>query len=513
MIAPEDHADDGSERFVVLDKLGAGGMGVVYRVRDQLDGREVALKTLQGTNARDLYRFKREFRSLCDLIHPNLCALHELHTADGDWFFTMELVHGASFIDWVRPSAAPGAPRTRDRIRADTVQVDRLRPALLQLCDAVHALHISGRLHRDLKPSNVLVEASGRVVVLDFGLVTELEPQILDRTHERAAVGTPAYMSPEQAADCPLTPASDWYSVGAMLYEALTGRRPWEGSADEVMRRKQLDLPPRPLELAPSSPPDLDALCMALLAPDPDARPDGHAVLRALDGQPSPATTAIARTSSAGPFVGRTAQLAVLHRAADDARRGGVAVVVRGASGMGKSALASRFLSELEGALALSGRCYERETVPFKTLDTLIDALTGVLLTLPEPELRAVLPRDITALRRMFPVLRRVPLIAEPAAPGSLTSEPQELRMRAWAALRWMLGQLAARRPLVLCVDDLQWGDLDSVAFLGDLISRADRPPVLVLLLYRSEEEEAPVIRELHRRVATAVAEDLRIID
>ena len=105
MGAPVERASLREERFVVKSQLGAGGMGVVYRVFDRVHQRDVALKTLKTQGARDLYRFKREFRSLCDLAHPNLCRLHELHTTGDEWFFTMELVRGVPFIDWVRPSA------------------------------------------------------------------------------------------------------------------------------------------------------------------------------------------------------------------------------------------------------------------------------------------------------------------------------------------------------------------------------------------------------------------------
>src|SRR5262245_47351037 len=98
------------ERFVVRGTLGSGGMGVVYRVFDQNQNREVALKALKTDSACDLFRFKREFRSLCDLAHPNLCSLHELNTTGETWFFTMELVRGVSFIDWVRPSRGSDQP-------------------------------------------------------------------------------------------------------------------------------------------------------------------------------------------------------------------------------------------------------------------------------------------------------------------------------------------------------------------------------------------------------------------
>jgi hypothetical protein len=524
----------------VRGQLGAGGMGVVYRVFDRLHHREIALKTLKTQGARDLYRFKREFRSLCDLAHPNLCHLHELHTTGDEWFFTMELVRGVGFIDWVRPgpttpaladtdpadgtaadadSTSPRgtAPRSRGEIMATPVDLERLEEALYQLCDGVHALHVAGKLHRDLKPSNVLVERStGRVVLLDFGLIADVELAGVDHTHERAAVGTPAYMSPEQAADTPLTPASDWYAIGVMLYEALTGRRPFEGRADEIMRRKQLEVPPPPHELAPDTPGYLDKLCLALLESDPRDRPDGRAVMAALGREPSESTRTVERTAtSSAPFVGRARQLALLDEALLDSRQAGVAVFVHAASGMGKSALVARFLDRIgDRALVLAGRCYEREAVPFKTLDTLIDALTGALLRLEPAQLAAVLPDDIAALARLFPVLRRIPAVAEPVTRRFQPADPVELRRRGFTALRILLGRLTAVRPVVIAVDDLQWGDLDSAGFLVDLMVRSDRPALLVLLVHRSEDRDGPIVSFIQRRAsASTMLPDVRTIE
>src|SRR5262245_12748361 len=160
--------------------IGAGSMGSVYRVLDRLRGNEVAMKTLKAFGPNALYRFKREFRELCDLLHPNLIALHELYSVGEEWMFTMELLEGAvAFREWVRADPA------------------RLRPALIQLADGLTALHAAGKVHRDVKPSNVMVTPDGRVVILDFGLISDLTQA--DATHEGMAIGTPGYMSPEQA--------------------------------------------------------------------------------------------------------------------------------------------------------------------------------------------------------------------------------------------------------------------------------------------------------------------------
>src|SRR5262249_5193284 len=291
----------GAGRFEVRGTLGAGGAGTVYRAYDRQLQREVALKLLRQASGRDLYRFKREFRALAEIVHPNLVTLHELHATEGDWYFTMELVEGVSFIDWIRPPRAGGGPqRSRQDILTTPVEEVRLRGAMIQLVDALLALHKAGKLHRDLKPSNVLVTAQGRLTLLDFGLVAS----VAESNPERLAVGTPVYMSPEQASDQTLTEASDWYSVGAMLYEGLTGRRPFEGESEQVMTRKQTELPVNPMQLSPRVPLDLARLCMQLLAPAPMVRPGGLAILDQLGATPSQKTRDMGRSRQPASVAG-----------------------------------------------------------------------------------------------------------------------------------------------------------------------------------------------------------------
>ncbi len=472
----------GAGRFEVRGTLGAGGAGVVYRAFDRQLQREVALKLLRQASGRDLYRFKREFRALADIVHPNLVTLHELHAVDGDWYFTMELVEGVSFIDWTRPSDASGV-RPRADIVIATLEVARLRAALAQLADALVALHDAGKLHRDLKPSNVLVTGAGRLTLLDFGLVTGLA----EGNPDKLAVGTPLYMSPEQAADQPLGAASDWYAVGAMLYEALTGRRPFEGTHDQVMVRKQTEQPPHPVQLAPDVPADLARLAMALLQPSPTARPTGLAILERLGAQPSRRTREVSRAMPSS-FVGRTRELDELASAFAESRRHGVTVLVRGRSGIGKSSLVRRFVRGLGSAVfVLEGRCFEREAVPFKMLDGLVDTLTAAIMKLSPDELAAVTPRELGSLVRLFPVLRRVARFAELAAQSPPPADLQELRRRAFQALRLVLVRLARIRPLVVFIDDAHWGDTDSAVVLADLIQSAERA-MLVIVAHRPED-------------------------
>ncbi len=490
-------------RFEVRGTLGAGGAGVVYRAFDRQLKREVALKLLRQASGRDLYRFKREFRALAGIVHPNLVALHELHSVDGDWYFTMELVEGMSWLDWVRPGPQP---RTRAAIGNAQFDAQRLRASLVQLVDALIALHDAGKLHRDLKPSNVLVDAQGRVTLLDFGLVTTL----LEGNPDRLAVGTPVYMSPEQASDQPLGPASDFYSVGAMLYEALTGRRPFEGGSEQVMTRKQTEHPTEPVVSVPA---DLSRLCMTLLAPSPAARPTGHAVLAQLGAAPSRRTLDLAKQAARQAFVGRKHELDQLAGALGDAHRQAVAILVRGRSGIGKSTLIKHFLTTLGDAVfVLEGRCFEREAVPFKMLDGLVDTLTAVVLGLSVEQQAVIAPKELGSLVRLFPVLRRVPKFAELAGASTPPVDLQELRRRGFQALRAVLARLAREKPVVMFVDDAHWGDADSAGFLAELIHGAE-PQTLIIIAHRPEDYLGVVAQLKRAPAASSRRGELRELD
>ncbi len=482
----------GAGRFEVRGTLGAGGAGVVYRAFDRQLQREVALKLLRQATGRDLYRFKREFRALSDIVHPNLVTLHELHATGGDWYFTMELVEGMSFIDWVRPPRLVAGPtRTRQDILGSPVNTARLRAALVQLVDALVALHKAGKLHRDLKPSNVLVAAQGRVTLLDFGLVAGMA----EGDPEKLAVGTPVYMSPEQAADQALDAASDWYAVGCMLYEALTGRRPFEGDSEQVMTRKQTELPPHPTELVPNLPADLTRLCMALLQPAPADRPAGLTILAQLGSAPSLGTRSLAKSLPPLNFVGRALEMDQLQRALLDARRRGVAMMVKGRSGIGKSTLIRRFLRGLgDTVFVLEGRCFEREAVPFKMLDGVVDTLTAAIMSLSPDQATALVPLEIGSLARLFPVMRRIPQFADAVAGATVPPDPQEQRRRGFQALRSVMTKLVRVRPVVVFVDDAHWGDSDSCVFLAELIHGAE-PGMLILIAHRPEDYLGVVVQ------------------
>jgi hypothetical protein len=474
----------GTSRFELRSRLGHGAVGVVYEALDRERNASVALKTLRRPTAESLLLLKNEFRTVQDLRHPNLVHLGELFEENGQWFFTMEFVNGVSFIRHVRP----------DGERAVAWDEARLRGALEQLARGLHALHRAEKVHRDVKPSNILVTREGRVVVLDFGVVSDVR----GKQSDDGLIGTAAYMAPEQVVGDEVGPAADWYAVGTMIYEALTGALPFEGSSHEILERKLVAEAPLPSARVPGVPRDLDELCGALLRMDPATRPAGAEVVRRLGVVP---TAEEDRASYGQIFVGRTRELDALRQAFADAHEHSVSVVVDGESGVGKSCLVKTFSEWMQredpGAVVFTGRCYERESVPYKAVDHVVDDLTRYLGELAPADLSDVLPPYRALLPRVFPVLRGVPGIAGSQAPELDTMVPKELRARVFDALRVLFARVARRQRVVIAIDDLQWADADSLALLTELLRAPESPPVLLVVTRRTGDNARPLTRDL----------------
>jgi hypothetical protein len=467
-------------RFELRRILGVGGMGAVYEAHDRSRDSLVAVKTLQAFDPYQLFCLKNEFRALADVVHPNLVALFELVQEGTDWWLVMERVHGQSIDKWVRVEASgPSA-------LLSGASVSRVRESFAQIAQGLRVLHRAGKLHRDLKPSNVLVEETGRAVLLDFGLVVD-RTSAAEQLTRRA--GTAEYLSPERLRGEPALEASDWYALGVMLYEALTGVLPRSARRTSTPLRA-------PQTVDPAIPEDLSALCVALLEEEPGRRPPGAEIAHRLRGE----------SSSGAPLpggleqllLGRDAELVALERAFDAAEAGALRVLsIEGESGIGKTSLLDAFCARLAGrAHVLRSRCLVAETSPYKGVDGLIDGLTSVLLQLPDSEMQLLLSVGIADLSAMFPVLRRLSVVDEAHVAQPRLDEPMhKRRRRAVQALITLCRGLAQARTLVLCIDDVQWGDEDAAHLLLDLCHPADGAPALqrtLLLLLGHPGASAP---------------------
>ncbi|HEY0254990.1 MAG TPA: AAA family ATPase, partial [Kofleriaceae bacterium] len=221
-------------------------------------------------------------------------------------------------------------------------------------------------------------------------------------------------------------------------------------------------------------------------------------------------TRDMVRSTQPASFVGRQREVEELKRALSDTRTRGVTLFVRGKSGIGKSTLLKKFLRGLgEQVFVLEGRCFEREQVPFKMLDGIVDMLTAVVVALPPPTVEGLVPKDLGALVRLFPVMRRVKKFAELAAQQQIPADPGELLRRGFHALRALLVRLARYRPLAIVVDDAHWGDSDSLAFFIELVQQPD-PAMLVIIAHRPEDYLGVIAR---LKAPTSRRGDVRELD
>jgi eukaryotic-like serine/threonine-protein kinase len=348
-------------RYRLVRQLGAGGMGEVWEADDTVLGRRVALKVLVqelANDARATRRFVREARATAKLTHPNVTRVYDFGR-DGDLpYLVMELLEGDTLAD--RLAGGPLPPAEAARICA-------------AVADALDAAHSRGIVHRDVKPANVLLTSAGEVKVMDFGIAAAADET--QSTTGSGLYGTAAYVSPERAAGQAATPAADLYSLGAVLYELLTGRPPFVGDAPVLVVRAHLHERPRPVrELAPWVPTRLATACEAALAKDPTQRPSSAAALairlRAADSGPAAPVpgSAGARTTRLRPTLRR-----------DPARRPAEPTRAIAAAPAG----ASSATTVKVGAGRAVWRRHRRRTAPL-----LVGALVVVLAALAVMELR-----------------------------------------------------------------------------------------------------------------------------
>jgi eukaryotic-like serine/threonine-protein kinase len=251
------------DRYVVIGRAGSGGMAEVYRARDELLGREVALKVLNrrlSTDKTFVERFRREAQSAANLNHPNVVSLFDYGSDGGTYYIVMEFIDGQPLADIVR-SEGPLMPERAAEIAAD-------------VAGALDRAHAAGLVHRDIKPSNIMINSQGQTKVTDFGIARAMTTDgEQTMTQTGMVIGTAAYLSPEQAQGHPVDPRSDVYSLGVVLYEMLTGGPPFTGDTPLSVAYKHVrENPAPPSTINPDVHSELDAIVMKALAKNPDNR-------------------------------------------------------------------------------------------------------------------------------------------------------------------------------------------------------------------------------------------------
>jgi eukaryotic-like serine/threonine-protein kinase len=475
----------GGERFDVRVRLGSGGGGVVFRAYDRQRRQEVALKLLHRRDHDERTAFRARFSHLRALSHPNLVQLHELIEERDQSLLVMELVEGVDLLAYVRRAS-------------DAFDELRVRAAFGQLAQALSALHRARHVHRDVKPENVRVTSAGRVVLLDLDLALDLDVERSERLlgKPQKPVGTAAYIAPEQAAGLRLSPACDWYGMGVVLYEALTGVRPHSGPDLAVLLDKQESRPVPPSELVEGLPRDLASLCVDLLTPEPSERPTGAAIFQRLgvhEDLLSARWSAASLLSARPSFVGRERELMQIEQALVRSRSAAVVVRVTAHSGLGKTSLCEEARARLTQAdaelLALSSACPRYPEQPHAALHEPIAQLAQALRASRNPI--RISASALRLLERAFPGAV-VGIEAKVQGRTALAPDPLEQRWRAIAAVRSLLSELAAQRPVLLWLDDYHWADVDTKRLVSALVQGPDAPRLLLLLSEEPEPGLAP---------------------
>ncbi|MGZ4331879.1 MAG: protein kinase domain-containing protein [Solirubrobacteraceae bacterium] len=503
---PELQAGDEIAGYRIETVVGRGGMGVVYRATQLALARSVALKVIAPEFASEVQfreRFKREARTAASINHPNVIAIHDAREEGDVLCITMDYIDGMDL---------------RTLLRQERRLTPRRVAAIVgQVADALDAAHRRGLVHRDVKPANVLISVeAGRehVYLTDFGL-TKSSSESGGVTATGMVVGTVDYMAPEQVRGDRVDGRTDVYALGCILYQAVTGRVPYERDSDIAKMFAHASEPPPSVSASLSDAPlALDDVVARAMAKDPAARFSsagelGRAALAAvgLHEMPSSAERGVTLTIDSSeravftsaptrsgrpfpraldparsrlPFAGRGAELNRLLGALNVTDGERQMIAIAGDPGMGKTRLAGELarVAHERGAIVLYGRCYETPLAPYQPfVETLRLLIASEGVDWIPVDVRRELGRVLPELRESLP--------DEPEAEGNAA---EAARLRLFEEIATTFAHIARRGPLVVVLDDLHWGDRPTMLLLSHLLRSPDPAALTVVAAYRESE-------------------------
>jgi len=493
-------------RYAILKKLGEGGKGVVYKARDTVLNRVVAIKMLKSavTEKEAYSRFLTEAQAVGKLNHPNIVSIYDIGKEDSKQFFVLEFVDGESLRDLMR---------TYPEGKCDIQVVLRIG---MDVCSALQYAHSHEVLHRDIKPENVMITKDDTAKLMDFGLA-----RILDQpgiTEEGIIVGTVAYVAPENALGKGADARSDLYSLGAVLYEALTGRSPFPGEDPvKVIFGHVHDYPVPVARLNPKVPLALADCVMRLLEKEPERRyqtaTDLLKELKEIAKQFSeeisirPSTDVPVYRPTAireAPLIDRVKEMGAIREAIDRAvRNEGGLVFVNGEAGIGKTRLTKEACAyaHLRGMKVLNGRypaLFTTNGIPPYVLWS--EVIKGYVMTST--------PEQVWRVIGLYPaeVCKLVPEVKQKlvAIPQSSPISPEHERLRLFEAISQFITNISRDAPLLVILDDLQWADQSSLLLLHYLARGIQNEALLILCAYRDSDIDekhplSPILMELNR--------------
>jgi tetratricopeptide (TPR) repeat protein/predicted Ser/Thr protein kinase len=481
--------------YEVLDLIGRGGMGAVFRARDTQLDRTVALKILTPTDLPGdeiKERFLREARAGAQLNHPGIVTIYEVGEDEGQHYIAMEYVQGRTLRQLLQ-EARPSPQEVIDII----VATGR----------ALGAAHKQGIIHRDIKTDNVMVAEGGEVKVMDFGLAKMVDASVL--TKEGEIMGTVAYMSPQQATGEPIDYRSDIFSLGVVLYELLTGQRPFSGDQEIAIVFSLLNEEPMGVrELNPEVPRELEQIVFKALQKEPQDRYDQvvqmvadlEKVRQALSGigQVSLADLELVAAEVVAPeerefraqLVGREEKLASLRELLHQTTLGqGRTVLISGEAGIGKTRLVGELSNHAKTRKirTLTGACVHRmKSYPYHPFVEAIQEYFQLKGVEGVQKLESFVEGKAPELKPQMSVLK-VFLNLEGQESAQVVNREELLQ-----SISKLIERAASERPLILFIDDLQWADEDTLSLLHYTARWIRRAKVLLVGTYRPEDLSVP---------------------